>query len=119
MLASYRFDMGDGFIKKWKEVREYNEGLAGVKDADGKWGFIDKAGKLVIPCQWKKALFFSEGLAGVQDDNEKCGFIDKTGKVALPFVWSNVQWFRNGRVRVQTVLGGAWHDIDREGNDVQ
>ena len=119
VLASYRFDMGDGFIKKWKEVREYNEGLAGVKDADGKWGFIDKTGKLVIPCLWKKALFFSEGLVGVQDDNEKWGFIDKTGKVVLPFEWSNVQWFKNGRVRVQTVLGGGWHDIDREGNDVQ
>jgi len=119
VLASYKFDMGEGFIKKWKEIREYNEGLAGVKDADDRWGFIDKTGKLVIPCQWKKALFFSEGLVGVQDDNEKWGFIDKTGKVALPFVWSNVQWFRNGRVRVQTVLGGGWHDIDREGNDVQ
>lgn len=115
VLASYKFDMGEGFIKKWKEIREYDEGLAGVRNADGRWGYIDMTGKLVIPCQWKKALFFSEGLAGVQDDNEKWGFIDKTGKVALPFVWSNVQWFRNGRVRVQTVLGGAWHDIDGEG----
>ncbi len=118
VLASYRFDMGEGFIKKWKEIREYDEGLAGVRDVDGKWGFIDKTGKLVIPCQWKKALFFSEGLAGVQDDNEKWGFIDKTGKVALPFVWSNVQWFRYGRVRVQKVLGGGWHDIDKNGNEV-
>ena len=118
VLASYRFDIGDGFIKKWKEIREYNEGLAGVKDVDGKWGFIDKTGKLMIPCQWKKALFFSEGLAGVQDDNEKWGFIDKTGKVVLPFEWSNVQWFKNGRVRVQTALGGGWHDIDKNGNKV-
>lgn len=115
VLASYRFDMGEGFIKKWKEIREYNEGLAGVKNADGRWGFIDKTGNLVLPCLWKKALWFSEGLAGVQDDNEKWGFIDKTGKVVLPFEWSNVQWFKNGRVRVQTVLGGAWHDIDGEG----
>ena len=115
VLTSYRFDIGDGFIKKWKEVREYNEGLAGVKNADGRWGFIDKSGRLVIPYQWKKVLWFSEGLAGVQDDNEKWGFIDMTGKVALPFVWSNVQWFKNGRVRVQRVLGGAWHDIDGEG----
>ncbi len=119
VLASYKYEMPEGFIKKWKEIREYNEGLAGVKNADGRWGFIDKSGRLVIPCQWKRTFFFSEGLAGVQDDNEKWGFIDKTGKVALPFVWSNVQWFRNGRVRVQTVLGGGWHDIDREGNDVQ
>ncbi|MEE1004088.1 MAG: WG repeat-containing protein [Bacteroidaceae bacterium] len=115
VLASYKFDMGEGLIKKWKEIREYNEGLAGVKNADGRWGFIDKSGRLVIPYQWKKVLWFSEGLAGVQDDNEKWGFIDKTGKVVLPFEWSNVQWFKNGRVRVQTVLGGAWHDIDGEG----
>ena len=119
VLASYKFDMGEGFIKRWKEIREYNEGLAGVKNADGRWGFIDKTGNLVLPCLWKEALWFSEGLAGVQDDNEKWGFIDKTGKVVLPFEWSNVQWFKNGRVRVQTVLGGGWHDIDREGNDVQ
>ena len=115
VLASYKFDMGEGFIKEWKEIREYNEGLAGVRNADGRWGFIDKSGRLVLPYQWKKVLWFSEGLAGVQDDNEKWGFIDMTGKVALPFVWSNVQWFKNGRVRVQTVLGGAWHDIDGEG----
>lgn len=115
VLASYKFDMGEGLIKKWKEIREYNEGLAGVRNADGRWGFIDKSGRLVIPYQWKKVLWFSEGLAGVQDDNEKWGFIDKTGKVVLPFEWSNVQWFKNGRVRVQTVLGGAWHDIDGEG----
>ena len=104
---------------QWKEAFCFHEGLAQVMNADGRWGFIDKTGKLVIPCQWKRTFFFSEGLAGVQDDNEKWGFIDKTGKVVLPFVWSNVQWFKNGRVRVQTVLGGGWHDIDREGNDVQ
>lgn len=104
---------------QWKRARWFREGLAQVMNADGRWGFIDKTGNLVLPCLWKKALWFSEGLAGVQDDNEKWGFIDKTGKVVLPFVWSNVQWFKNGRVRVQTVLGGGWHDIDREGNDVQ
>ena len=119
VLESYRYDIPEGLIKKWEEIRKYKEGLAGVKNADGRWGFIDKTGNLVLPCLWKKALWFSEGLAGVQDDNEKWGFIDKTGKVVLPFEWSNVQWFKNGRVRVQTVLGGGWHDIDREGNDVQ
>ena len=104
---------------QWKEAFCFHEGLAQVMNADGRWGFIDKTGNLVLPCLWKEALWFSEGLAGVQDDNEKWGFIDKTGKVVLLFEWSNVQWFRNGRVRVQTVLGGGWHDIDREGNDVQ
>ena len=104
---------------QWKLARKFQEGLAKVVDANDRCGFIDTTGKLVLPCQWKKALWFSEGLAGVQDDNGKWGFIDKTGEVVIPFLWSNVQWFRNGRVRVQTVLGGSWHYIDRDGNDVQ
>jgi hypothetical protein len=94
------------------------EGLANVVDGNNRCGFIDKTGKLVLPCQWKNALWFSEGLAGVQDDNEKWGFIDKTGQVVIPFIWSNVQWFSNGRVRVQEEIGGGWHDIDRNGNPV-
>ena len=48
---------------EWKEVWNYYEGLANVKDANGKWGFIDKTGQVVIPCEWKGAGTFSEGLA--------------------------------------------------------
>ena len=39
----------------WKKIMMYSEGLATVKDMNGKWGFIDKSGKLVIPCKWKAA----------------------------------------------------------------
>lgn len=46
------------------------------------------------------------------------GFIDKTGQIVIPCIWANVGWFRNGHVRVQTVLGGGWHEIDRNGNAV-
>lgn len=46
------------------------------------------------------------------------GFIDKTGQIVIPCIWANVGWFRNGKVRVQTVLGGGWHEIDRNGNAV-
>ena len=63
-------------------------------------------------------FWFSEGLAGVQDDNDKWGFIDKTGQIVIPCIWANVGWFRNGKVRVQTVLGGGYHEIDRNDNAV-
>ena len=66
---------------QWKDAGNFSEGLAGVMDANEKWGFIDKTGKVVISCQWKGARDFHEGLALVKDANEKWGFIDKTGKI--------------------------------------
>ena len=48
-------------VSRWKYQGEFYDGLACVQDANGKWGFIDKAGKLVIPCQWKLTRSFSGG----------------------------------------------------------
>jgi len=59
----------------------FSEGLARVKDANGKQGYIDKTEKVVIPCQWEWAYAFREGLANVKDANGKWFKIDKTGKV--------------------------------------
>ena len=50
-------------------------------EIDRKWGFRDKAGNIVIPCEWEDAWSFSEGLARVKDDNGKMWKIDKTGKI--------------------------------------
>lgn len=66
---------------QWKDAWVFSEGLAAVKNDQGKWGYIDKTGKVIIPCQLKIAGAFSEGLACIQDDQGKWGFIDKTGKV--------------------------------------
>jgi hypothetical protein len=50
-----------------------------VVKLNGKWGFIDTAGKEVIPLKYDVAGWFCEGLAMVIL-NGKYGFIDKTGK---------------------------------------
>lgn len=59
--------------------------------ADGKWGLIDCAGRMVVPCQWWEArpgLYkneqgpFREGdYARVRDASGKWWFVDKTGKI--------------------------------------
>ena len=54
-------------MTEWKSVESFHEGLACVKDANGKWGYIDKTGKLVIPCKWEYAvlwLYRQDGQAG-------------------------------------------------------
>jgi hypothetical protein len=60
-----------------------NEGLLAAC-LNGKWGYLNKAGKLIIGYQFDKALPFSEGLATVMK-NGKWAFIDKAGKFVVTF----------------------------------
>jgi hypothetical protein len=48
-----------------------------------KWGYTDRAGRVVIPFKFDSADQFSEGLAAV-GIKEKVGYIDKTGKLIIP-----------------------------------
>ncbi|MCD6217246.1 WG repeat-containing protein [bacterium] len=48
----------------------------------GKWGYIDKIGLLVIDFQYNSARDFSNGLAQITID-KKIGYIDKSGS----YVW--------------------------------
>ena len=58
--------------------------------ADGKWGLIDGAGRMVVPCQWWEARpgeykneqgSIREYYASVRDASGKWWFVDKTGKI--------------------------------------
>ncbi len=49
---------------------------------DGRWGFIDAAGRVVIQPRFERAERFSEGLAAVQD-GETRGYVDRTGALVL------------------------------------
>jgi len=68
---------------QFDDARNFSEGLASVEIGD-KWGFINKAGVMVIKPQFETPgiLFFSEGLACVEV-GDKDRFIDKTGKIVI------------------------------------
>lgn len=53
----------------YDQVGLFRDGLAPVK-IKGRWGYVDKDGKLVIPAQYKEAHSFSEGLAAVKLDKQ-------------------------------------------------
>jgi hypothetical protein len=86
------------------------------QDANGKWGFIDKTGKEVIPLKYDDARSFSEGLASV-NLNGKWGYIDKTGKEVIPFKYDDAWPFSKGRAEVK--LDGEWFYIDKTGKCVK
>ena len=63
----------------------YSEGLACVRTKSGKYGkygYIDKKGKMVIKAKYDDAYSFSDGLAKVRHGN-KVQYINQAGKVKI------------------------------------
>ena len=61
----------------YDDADEFSEGLASV-EKDGKEGYIDKTGRIVIPLEYDKAYSFRNGKAKVVKNGIE-GFIDKNG----------------------------------------
>lgn len=59
-------------------IEKFSDGLAAV-EKDGKWGYVDEKGNLIIQYKYEKASDFSSGYA-IVEENEKKGIIDASGK---------------------------------------
>ncbi|MEO7423987.1 MAG: WG repeat-containing protein, partial [Fibrobacteria bacterium] len=81
----------------------------------GKYGYVDAAGKVVIAPRFDGADSFSEGLAVVLDSG-RFGYIDSQGTFAIPAVYHHARAFRNGFAPVR--YDGTWLTIDRGGKAV-
>ena len=101
--------------RRWYDDIHYpSDGLALV-ELNGKFGFIDKTGREVIPCKYDFAYDFSDGLASIEL-NGKYGFIDKTGREVVPCKYDYADDFFEGLARVQ--LNGKCGFIDKAGREV-
>lgn len=130
----------------WNEAGSFSEGFApvarkaefeGKKNTGdplywefGKWGFINKTGKLVISAEWDGCRPFSEGLAAVfrhaardgktTDENgvpiTSGGFINTAGKLVIPLQWDKCHSFHDGLAAVERA--GKCGFIDKTGKVV-
>lgn len=82
---------------------------------DGKYGYVDVEGKVVIAPRFDGADTFSEGLALVLERG-RFGYIDPGGKFAIPAVFRHALPFRNGFAAVRN--GRDWAFLDRRGNPI-
>jgi len=70
-------------------------------EVDGKWGYINATGEMVIPPQFHQALDFSEGLALISLKLEgKWGYIDTTGNIVIPPQFDDAFYFSEGMAKV-------------------
>jgi len=94
-------------------------------EKDGKFGFIDRTGKIVIPLQFDSATDFHEGLALVTS-NHQTMFIDIAGKTVFTSKFDIVNSFSEGLAAVNIgqkripTLGlisdpGKWGYLDKTG----
>ena len=116
------FTLDEGLTVNAYGNSDFHEGLAKVINREtGKYGFVDKTGKVVIPIEHSKygsgGEPFHDGLALVYDSaNAYYGYIDKTGKMVLPYQYTEAASFKNGFGFV--VLGNRWTIIDTTGREL-
>jgi hypothetical protein len=81
---------------------------------EGKVGFMDTTGSIVVKPSYDDAYPFSEGLAPVTSGG-KWGYIDQNGKLLVPFQYGVAHMFIEGVASVQLSDSGKWGYIDKTG----
>ena len=116
LVRPFIFDNGPDYF--W-------EGLARFT-VDGKFGFFDKRGHVVIKPAYQFAERFSEGRAAVCQgcrkvthgehwtmEGGKWGFISRSGELVIPIQFDDASSFARGRAKVR--IGTDWKHIDKNG----
>ncbi len=107
------------FSCREKEVKitEKNKNIILPVLIDGKYGFINREGELVIEPKFGYAWKFSEGLAPVifsKNWRGKYGYIDTTGKLVIDTIYDWAGGFTEGKGLVK--IGDKYGFIDTTGN---
>lgn len=99
--------------RKYNQIEPYSEGLAAV-ERNGKWGFINKDGRLIIPMKYDNVNAFKDGFSIVNIGGNfesdavefgKWGVIDKKGVEVIPLIYDNIE----GKISKQGIL---WAERD-------
>ncbi|HEX2731611.1 MAG TPA: WG repeat-containing protein [Polyangiaceae bacterium] len=106
---------GDGCEPELYPEQDPTQGPFSFQDKDGRFGYKDAKGNVVIPAQLQVAYPFLEQGVGAGVLNDQCVFFDRSGRViARAFVFDNgPDYFSQGRARI--VQDGKLGFIDKSG----
>ena len=115
--STYLFVDGCQIPEAYEDAKPFNqEGYAAVKK-DGKWGYIDASGNLMIGYHFDDALSFGQHLAAVRVDtepggndrsnepSERWGYISLSGDIVIEPIFLKAKSFSGGSAPVLTERG--------------
>lgn len=91
----------------------FSYGLACFRNKEGKWGFYNSKGEIVITPQFTQVGVFSEGLCSVRNEQGKWGYMDKEGKIVVTQQFDDALSYSQGHAAV--LSSGKWGVIDKDG----
>lgn len=101
------------------EVSKFQNGMACVKK-DYKYGYVNEAGVLVIPCQYDSYGTFRDGYAVMSTREGNSIIIDKTGKVTATVSTKYLDELGNGCFKISSSESGRtrYGVIDYTGREI-
>lgn len=95
----------------YAKVRHFSQGHSAFQE-NGKWGFINTAGEVVVEPQYDECHDYQNNFAAVKV-NGKWGFIDRNHNLVIAPEFEDVQDFKNGLAIV--LRDGKWGVINTTG----
>ncbi|GAA4465633.1 hypothetical protein GCM10023093_18170 [Nemorincola caseinilytica] len=101
-------------LPQFSAVSYFSDGLCGVMNSNGYWGFVNATGDLVIDHVYDNVYPFKDGKAKIMLRG-KWGVIDKVGRSVLPPRYNDVDL--DGDMFL-VKKGSKWGWLDAEGNEL-
>ena len=106
----------------YRQVMDFEEGLAAVWHHNGKWGFVNKKGKVIIPEDFYNNVetdYLNRGTIRVFR-NDKVGLSNLEGKQLLPMIFDSIEPFvYENDNETEVVFEGKSFHIDKTGKCVR
>lgn len=92
------------YTTRYANAKGYEGSYCAVADINGKWGFTNSKGELIIDYQYTNAKSFSDRLAAVQVDG-KWGYVTKYNELKIDAEYQEAYPFIKGMALVKTEEG--------------
>lgn len=101
--------------ESFEDARPFADGWAAVKK-NGKWGFINKEGEMMIEPQFDDARSFGQHLAAVCQRG-MWGYVSLRGEIVIDFQYFDAKSFSDGSAPVLTEYGWQFITLDELKNE--
>lgn len=103
----------------YSQQGRFRSGLAPVKGKNGKWGYVDRSGREVVPCYLRMACELHCGLGAVRQQDGKWGYVNAEGKLAIPYAYDDVMAFEEDTKQALVRFNGYWLWLNTNGEIVR